>query len=351
MLQPGRHANTSDYRYGFQGQEMDDEVKGEGNSLNYTFRMHDPRVGRFFAVDPLEPRYPMLTPYQFGANTPIMAVELEGLESSDDPNLTQQPLDGSQSGDLVLIPDGGIPLEAVTIFAAKRVESNYDTREEDQKYWTSEVNQNDVSMTFEQWKVIYGNPQEDYQTAKNRYQNEYGSFWKSKNDEWDKKAKEDVLAQKLWFFTGAFSSIGQVVAPSGFGGPINGINYRGPTPRQFSLQNAVIRNLSNSSDEITLFRNFGPNEYASFRANGNKFSLKSEGFGRKQFWLDQEGLDFWRSNPKFSKEFTIKIRVPKSLLKYERTLDGYRAIDVGKTELPLLNQNFKIDWIEIRPGG
>ncbi|MDY8138497.1 DUF6443 domain-containing protein, partial [Aquimarina sp. 2201CG5-10] len=35
MLLPNRHGNTSDYRYGFQGQEMDNEVKGEGNSVNY----------------------------------------------------------------------------------------------------------------------------------------------------------------------------------------------------------------------------------------------------------------------------------------------------------------------------
>ncbi len=32
---------------GFQGQEKDDEIKGEGNSLNYTYRMHDPRLGGF----------------------------------------------------------------------------------------------------------------------------------------------------------------------------------------------------------------------------------------------------------------------------------------------------------------
>jgi len=77
---PGRHANTGDYRYGFQGQEMDDEVKGEGNSVNYTFRMHDPRVGRFFAVDPLFREYPYYTPYSFSGNRVIDAVELEGLE-------------------------------------------------------------------------------------------------------------------------------------------------------------------------------------------------------------------------------------------------------------------------------
>ncbi|MCG2430770.1 RHS repeat-associated core domain-containing protein [Aequorivita xiaoshiensis] len=80
MLQPGRHANTSDYRYGFQGQEMDDEVKGEGNSLNYTYRMHDSRVGRFFAVDPLFKEYPWNSSYAFSENRVIDGIDLEGLE-------------------------------------------------------------------------------------------------------------------------------------------------------------------------------------------------------------------------------------------------------------------------------
>ena|SRR5690554_248789 len=70
------------YRYGFQGQEMDDEVKGKGNSVNYKFRMHDPRVGRFFAVDPLAYKFPYYSSYQFSSNSVIMAIELEGLESS-----------------------------------------------------------------------------------------------------------------------------------------------------------------------------------------------------------------------------------------------------------------------------
>ncbi len=81
MLQPGRHANTPSYRYGFQGQEMDDEIKGEGNSLNYKFRMHDPRIGRFFAVDPISAEYPWNSSYAFSENRLIDAKELEGLES------------------------------------------------------------------------------------------------------------------------------------------------------------------------------------------------------------------------------------------------------------------------------
>lgn len=40
------------------------------------------RIARFLSVDPLTKGYPMLTPYQFASNTPIMAVDLDGLESS-----------------------------------------------------------------------------------------------------------------------------------------------------------------------------------------------------------------------------------------------------------------------------
>ena len=42
--------------------------------------MHDPRVGRFFAVDPLTKKYPFYSPYAFSGNRVIDARELEGLE-------------------------------------------------------------------------------------------------------------------------------------------------------------------------------------------------------------------------------------------------------------------------------
>ncbi len=62
---------------------MDDEIKGIlGSSVNYKYRMHDPRAGRFFAVDPLKKKFPFYSPYQFNSNNPVFAIELEGLESS-----------------------------------------------------------------------------------------------------------------------------------------------------------------------------------------------------------------------------------------------------------------------------
>jgi RHS repeat-associated protein len=71
---------TDSHRYGFQGQEKDNEIKGEGNSLNFEYRMHDPRLGRFFAIDPLSADYPWNSPYAFSANKLINSRELEGLE-------------------------------------------------------------------------------------------------------------------------------------------------------------------------------------------------------------------------------------------------------------------------------
>ena len=69
-----------DYSMGFQGQLEDDEIKGEGNSLNYEYRMHDPRLGRFFAIDPLAADFSWNSPYAFSENRVIDCIELEGLE-------------------------------------------------------------------------------------------------------------------------------------------------------------------------------------------------------------------------------------------------------------------------------
>jgi RHS repeat-associated protein len=82
MLVPMEDRPAAAYRYGFNGKEKDDEMKGgEGNSIDYGFRMHDPRVGRFMSVDPLTKKFAELTPYQFSSNTPIWAIDLDGMEA------------------------------------------------------------------------------------------------------------------------------------------------------------------------------------------------------------------------------------------------------------------------------
>ena len=71
------------YRYGFNGKENDNEIKGSGNQYNYGFRIYDPRIGRFLTTDPLTISYPQLTPYQFSSNNPIRYIDLDGAEATD----------------------------------------------------------------------------------------------------------------------------------------------------------------------------------------------------------------------------------------------------------------------------
>jgi RHS repeat-associated protein len=80
-LMPGRNYNAGSYRNLFQGQEHDDEIFGSaGSSYAYKYRMHDPRIGRFWSIDPLAAKYPHNSPYAFSENRVIDGVELEGLE-------------------------------------------------------------------------------------------------------------------------------------------------------------------------------------------------------------------------------------------------------------------------------
>ena len=74
---PGRSLNEGKARFGFNGKEDDEEW----GIQDYGFRLYDTRVGKFLSFDPLAPEYPELTPYQFASNTPIMAIDLDGLEA------------------------------------------------------------------------------------------------------------------------------------------------------------------------------------------------------------------------------------------------------------------------------
>jgi RHS repeat-associated protein len=83
MVMPGRNYNngtTKDYRFGFNGKENDNEVKGEGNQQDYGMRIYDPRLGRFLSEDPLISEYPFYSPYHFAGNCPTSHVDLDGLE-------------------------------------------------------------------------------------------------------------------------------------------------------------------------------------------------------------------------------------------------------------------------------
>lgn len=87
-------SGVAGYRRGFNGKEKDGEL---GEAYDYGFRMFDARVGRFLSVDPLARVYPGYSTYSFAGNTPIYAIDYDGLEpeQSTTEQTSTQPLQGT----------------------------------------------------------------------------------------------------------------------------------------------------------------------------------------------------------------------------------------------------------------
>jgi RHS repeat-associated protein len=64
------------YRYGFNGMEKDDEVKGSGNSYTTYFRQYDPRLGRWLSIDPKPDAWQ--SHYTSMDNNPLMYTDPNG---------------------------------------------------------------------------------------------------------------------------------------------------------------------------------------------------------------------------------------------------------------------------------
>lgn len=79
MTMPGRSFSAaSQYRYGFNGKENDNEVKGQGNQLDFGARIYDPRLGRFQSSDFFAALKPGICGYNFASDNPICRIDPDG---------------------------------------------------------------------------------------------------------------------------------------------------------------------------------------------------------------------------------------------------------------------------------
>jgi RHS repeat-associated protein len=78
MQMPGRKFSIGGYRYGFNGKENDKDISEGGQ--DYGMRIYDGRIGRFLSVDPMTKSFPLLSPFQFAANSPIFGIDMDGME-------------------------------------------------------------------------------------------------------------------------------------------------------------------------------------------------------------------------------------------------------------------------------
>lgn len=70
--------------------EKDDEAKGAGNSYDFNNRMYDSRLGRWLSIDPIGKLFAFWSPYHFSSNSPIIAKDLDGLQSSVGINVQEE---------------------------------------------------------------------------------------------------------------------------------------------------------------------------------------------------------------------------------------------------------------------
>ena len=99
------------HRFGFNGKEKVDEIAGTtGSHLDFGARIYDSRIGRWMAVDPLQTRYPYLSPYSFVANMPMIAIDPNGEEIQ----VVVEYDDGRQSEPIVWCPGDAVPTGATT---------------------------------------------------------------------------------------------------------------------------------------------------------------------------------------------------------------------------------------------
>ncbi len=249
------------YRYSFQGQERDDEMKGAGNSINFKYRMHDPRVGRFFAVDPLASKYPWNSVYAFSENRVIDGVELEGLEyisvknAGIDPSKTQND-NGTYSfklGDEAFENVSMIEINGESYFdLGKHMyfdNNNWSTTGTREKQITEETKvgiqliSNIMSLPEKPQKVktppVWDNPQESFDIA-NKYSDCFGMCYAVSMARTDKAFEDQGISNALTLATNSVDyslagtienssnpkeffgfGVGGAVAKNGFGTPLS----------------------------------------------------------------------------------------------------------------------------------
>jgi len=113
MSMPGMGYEAGGSRYGFNGMEKDDVIKGVGNSYDFGGRnLYSSRLGRFNSNDPFERKFAFKSPLVFAGNNPILNIDAEGKfsrQAHDD--ITRNALEKADiinSDDIEDIIDGNI---------------------------------------------------------------------------------------------------------------------------------------------------------------------------------------------------------------------------------------------------
>jgi len=297
---------------------MDNEINNvTGSSYTSDYWQYDSRLGRRWNVDPMTAKYAGQSPFSAFNNNPIYFNDPLGLEG--DP-----PDDDDTAGAGDVSDDGEYQYSCSSTCSADDgwkkayfVGGTMDAFEVDggsaPRSWTSEIGEFDWGGTNAAYEKQYGLNSND----EGLWEYIYGDEFRAYRAEEIQKARDRAVVEKLGMWLAPFKGseelkdVAFIYATMGIGGSTSmgmGTKTFSYTPRGMN---------------VTVFRNFGPNELAALKANGMNFEIGSN-FGSKQFWLDEQGLNWWKGTS-FSKPYTATITIEQSALR-----SGYRFMDAGK---------------------
>jgi RHS repeat-associated protein len=264
-------------RYGYQGQELQKDL--DLNWYQFEARMYEPALAKFNSVDPLASKYFAQTPYNLTFNNPYSFVD----------------------------PDGRTPNPAYNMgYAGNPYQNAYNATWSSyqssiyQHYSTGFAIQQQLNQPFMQdWRQHMAHLQGNYYQDRPRILDELAG-------EYGRTAQIGAYSSVILssFFPGTYIATGLLDARKGNYGSAM-LNFAAGVSELGSLSRAV-----KTTEMVTLYRNFGFNEYNSVKST-RAFSILKGGYEEKQFWIGEEGLKFWQNSP-FGKPVTAELRIPKS---------------------------------------
>ena len=303
MYQPWRkYTAGSNYRYGFNGKDDD----GETGWQDYGMRIYEPRLSKFLSVDPLTAGYPMLTPYQFASNSPIVYIDLDGCEGTANPETNTVSIPCSGSPDVACtMPSSG---SGQSVFFAKLSElSNITYFNKNKNYKTSITNEEICSLDKTGINFFdYGG--QTFTSALLKDQNGSWNWWRYVNNK-----GED------------FASIYNSDHRANFVFQVNGEATLGiQASCKFKLNSTLNLNLDANLGNVTLLSGS-----AGYNSNG----LNPGKWGAQSYYFGQGDQYFAKSN------FGAGLTVNAPFTNVEFGLGG--NIQLNYTKGPYINEGFK----------
>ena len=372
MQMPGRNgaAAGGEYRYGFQGQEMDNEVKGNGNSLNYKYRMHDPRVGRFFAIDPLAAKYPHNSVYAFSENRVIDGVELEGLEFEQTVDMSNVTFDSGGGFGGINTPETGLDkvphqndyslVPGAQLYQKLWSQSGLTDASQLVNFTSPYFSYGEIKANLNSNALGLVGPQSEHAVHGFRnlanVTNMYADLGmvdqavSFHNNILSRDLSTGSGIRGLWndYWGGYSQTYPNMVLAYGTMamGVMSGAMGTGRSPMPTFRTTRINWNGSfgvNQFEQVRLFRSMDAQEMYSFVNSGMNFKISPFNYGGKQFWIGDSGLNFFK-NRGWGGSYDVTFQVRRMDLRIgvnypSLRIDGHPGITIGNsTDLIKFNQ-------------